>query len=122
MAVVSYDGVETRKARDANSGNRQRIVQAESPASRLCRRSDQNGVPPNIVQRWLDHARIETTAIYAGAIGEEERNLARRAWKSLEGLIVPEKPVSDPLGAQDAVMRSREVGVLSRRKLPVGTI
>lgn len=44
----------------------------------------QNGVPLNIVQRWLGHARIETTAIYAGAIGEEERNLARRAWKSLE--------------------------------------
>jgi integrase len=44
----------------------------------------QNGVPLNIVQRWLGHARIETTAIYAGAIGEEERNLAKRAWKSIE--------------------------------------
>jgi integrase/recombinase XerD len=44
----------------------------------------QNSVPLNIVQRWLGHARIETTAIYAGAIGDEERNLARRAWNSLE--------------------------------------
>ena len=44
----------------------------------------QKGIPLNIVQRWLGHARIETTAIYAGAIGDEERNLARRAWGSLE--------------------------------------
>lgn len=49
----------------------------------------QKGVPLNIVQRWLGHARIETTAIYAGAIGEEERNLARRAWSSLE-LAIPD--------------------------------
>lgn len=47
----------------------------------------QNGVPLNIVQRWLGHARIETTAIYAGALGEEERNLARRSWSRLEGAI-----------------------------------
>jgi integrase/recombinase XerD len=44
----------------------------------------QKGIPLNIVQRWLGHARIETTAIYASAIGDEERKLARRAWTSLE--------------------------------------
>jgi integrase len=44
----------------------------------------QRSVPLNITQRWLGHARIETTAIYASAIGEEERNLARRVWQSLE--------------------------------------
>ncbi len=44
----------------------------------------QKGIPLNIVQRWLGHARIETTAIYASAIGDEERNLARKAWSSLE--------------------------------------
>ena len=47
----------------------------------------QKGVPLNIVQRWLGHARLETTAIYAGALGEEERKLAQRAWKSLENVI-----------------------------------
>lgn len=47
----------------------------------------QYGVPLNIVQRWMGHARLETTAIYAGAIGEEERNLAQRAWERLEGAI-----------------------------------
>lgn len=50
----------------------------------------QKGIPLNIVQRWLGHARIETTAIYASAIGDEERNLARRAWSSLE-LAIPER-------------------------------
>lgn len=44
----------------------------------------QKGIPLNVVQRWLGHARIETTAIYASAIGDEERNLARRAWSALE--------------------------------------
>lgn len=44
----------------------------------------QQGVPLNIVQRWLGHARIETTAIYAGALGAEERNLVRRVWRSLD--------------------------------------
>lgn len=44
----------------------------------------QKGIPLNIVQRWLGHARIETTAIYASAIGDEERNLAKRSWVSLE--------------------------------------
>jgi integrase/recombinase XerD len=44
----------------------------------------QNGVPLNIVQRWLGHARIETTAIYTAALGEEERALARRTWRDLE--------------------------------------
>jgi site-specific recombinase XerD len=41
----------------------------------------QKGVPLNIVQRWLGHARMETTAIYGNAIGREERNLARRTWR-----------------------------------------
>jgi integrase/recombinase XerD len=49
----------------------------------------QKGIALNIVQRWLGHARIETTAIYASAIGDEERNLARRAWSSLE-FAIPE--------------------------------
>ncbi len=38
------------------------------------------GVPLNIMQKWMGHARIETTAIYANAVGREERALARRMW------------------------------------------
>lgn len=38
------------------------------------------GVPLNVMQKWMGHARIETTAIYANAVGREERALARRMW------------------------------------------
>ena len=40
----------------------------------------QSGVPLNLVQRWLGHARMETTAIYLQAMGIEERNIAARMW------------------------------------------
>src|SRR4029077_2846486 len=41
-----------------------------------------SGVPLNLVQRWLGHASMATTAIYLQAIGEEEREIAARMWKS----------------------------------------
>lgn len=37
-------------------------------------------VPLNMMQKWLGHARIETTAIYANAVGPEERAIAGRMW------------------------------------------
>ena len=37
-------------------------------------------VPLNMVRKWLGHARIETTAIYANAVGREERAIAARMW------------------------------------------
>lgn len=40
-----------------------------------------SGVPLNMVQRWLGHASIETTSIYAQALGPEERDLAERMWR-----------------------------------------
>ena len=49
----------------------------------------QNGVQLNIVQRWMGHSRIETTAIYASALGKEERALARRTWQSLQKTLKP---------------------------------
>lgn len=36
--------------------------------------------PLNLMQKWLGHAKIETTAIYANAVGEEERSIAKRMW------------------------------------------
>jgi site-specific recombinase XerD len=42
----------------------------------------QSGVPLNLTQRWLGHARISTTAIYAAASGPEEMGLAARFWSS----------------------------------------
>lgn len=44
----------------------------------------QKSVPLNIVQRWLGQARIETTVIFASAIGDEEQNLARRCRMSFQ--------------------------------------
>jgi integrase len=40
----------------------------------------QVGVPLNLIQRWLGHADIQTTAIYTDVMGEEERLLADRMW------------------------------------------
>ena len=42
----------------------------------------QSGVPLNLVQRWLGHARISTTAIYANACGPEEQAFAGRFWET----------------------------------------
>jgi site-specific recombinase XerD len=39
-----------------------------------------SGVPLNLVQRWLGHASMNTTAIYLQAIGDEEREIAARMW------------------------------------------
>jgi site-specific recombinase XerD len=71
-----------------------RIMQAGDIAEPLCMpkalrhafavEAGQNGVQLNIVQRWLGHARIETTSIYASALGKEERALAQRTWQGLQ--------------------------------------
>lgn len=42
----------------------------------------QAGVPLNLVQRWLGHARISTTAIYTDASGPEEIAFAERFWSN----------------------------------------
>ena len=38
------------------------------------------GIALNMLQKWLGHCRMETTAIYADATGPEERNIAARMW------------------------------------------
>ena len=40
----------------------------------------QAGVPINFVRKWLGHARLSTTEIYADAVGEEEHAIAERFW------------------------------------------
>jgi integrase/recombinase XerD len=37
-------------------------------------------IPLPTVQKWLGHARLETTAIYLDVSGDEERTLAKRLW------------------------------------------
>jgi len=38
------------------------------------------GVPLNMVSKWMGHAKMETTAIYCNAVGEEQQTLAARMW------------------------------------------
>lgn len=40
----------------------------------------QKGIPLNMVQKWLGHAQLSTTAIYADAVGAEEQEIAGRMW------------------------------------------
>lgn len=49
----------------------------------------QSGIALNVLQRWMGHARIETTAIYADVLGNEERALAQRTWSPLSDLMQP---------------------------------
>lgn len=42
----------------------------------------QRSIPPHIVQRWLGHASLETTAIYGDIAGREEREFASRMWRA----------------------------------------
>lgn len=38
-------------------------------------------VPPSLIQRWMGHAKLETTMIYLDAVGGEERGFAERMWQ-----------------------------------------
>jgi integrase len=44
----------------------------------------QAGVPLSLVQRWLGHARMSSTAVYADVTGPEEFAFARRFWLGSE--------------------------------------
>lgn len=37
-------------------------------------------IPFNMVQKWLGHSDLKTTAIYANAVGKEERDIANKMW------------------------------------------
>lgn len=37
-------------------------------------------IPLNLVSKWMGHSSLEVTAIYANALGEEERSIASRLW------------------------------------------
>lgn len=41
----------------------------------------QSNVPPHLVQRWLGHASLRTTAIYGDVVGADERAFAARMWR-----------------------------------------
>jgi site-specific recombinase XerD len=37
-------------------------------------------VPLDILQKWLGHVQLTTTAIYANAVSQEERDIAALMW------------------------------------------
>lgn len=41
----------------------------------------EENVPMAMTQKWLGHAKLETTAIYQQAVGREENAFARRLWR-----------------------------------------
>lgn len=43
-----------------------------------------SGVPLNLVQKWLGHAQLSTTAIYTNAVGSEEYAIAERMWENVD--------------------------------------
>jgi integrase/recombinase XerD len=40
----------------------------------------ENKIPLNVLQKWMGHKYMTTTAIYANVMGQEERNLAALLW------------------------------------------
>jgi site-specific recombinase XerD len=40
----------------------------------------QANIPMNVVQRWLGHARMSTTEIYADVCCDDESAFAERSW------------------------------------------
>jgi site-specific recombinase XerD len=40
-----------------------------------------NGIPLHMLQKWMGHAQLSTTTIYADAIGKEEQDIAAKMWK-----------------------------------------
>jgi integrase len=44
----------------------------------------QQRIALSVIKKWLGHAKIETTALYADPIGDEERSLAGLMWKNIE--------------------------------------
>lgn len=40
-----------------------------------------SGVPLNMLSKWMGHASMEVTAIYANALGAEEQGIAARMWR-----------------------------------------
>lgn len=39
-----------------------------------------NGIPLHMLQKWMGHAQLSTTAIYADAVGKEEQVIASKMW------------------------------------------
>jgi hypothetical protein len=72
----------------------------------------QAGIPLNLTQRWMGHARISTTAIYTKVCGPDEFAFAQRYWESFSARGLS-RPAVDPARHQPPrsaqLRRSRDV-------------
>jgi integrase/recombinase XerD len=64
------------------------------------------GIPLNLVQKWLRHAQLTTTAIYANAVGEEEQSIAaglsaRPCWMPFTSQLPSRLPASEPFQTRE---------------------
>lgn len=76
-SVAAGEGCDDRRTGRCDRGL------AQGPASGFGVHALRSGIPLNLLQRWLGHADIATTAIYADAMGPEERAIAARMWAPL---------------------------------------
>ena len=53
---------------------------AQGSAARLRGRRHDRQYPAQFEQKWPGHAQLPTTAIYADAVGAEEKDIAQRTW------------------------------------------
>ena len=72
----------------------------------------QSNVPPHLVQRWLGHASLKTTAIYGDVIGPEERAFAARMW----GMRDEPRRAARAIPKQKLRAATRSAGPHERRK------
>ncbi|PTD26836.1 tyrosine-type recombinase/integrase, partial [Sphingomonas fennica] len=68
----------------------------------------QAGVPLNMVQKWLGHADMRTTALYAAAIGREEMQIAERLWRATAAIAIPRGSGAHPREAEALARPSAE--------------
>ena len=80
VALEPHHGLAPGAGGDALGRHRRRADLAQGAAARLRGAAIQADVPLSLVQRWLGHADLATTAIYVDAVGGEERALAARMW------------------------------------------
>jgi integrase/recombinase XerD len=62
------------------AGLERRAGLAQGGATRFQGAAVTAGIPLNLVQKWLGHVQLSTTAVSANAVGAEEKDIERRMW------------------------------------------
>jgi site-specific recombinase XerD len=55
-----------------------------------------NLVVLTLIQKWLGHAKLETTEHYTHLVGREERLLAKRTWREVSSVFPNSPPAVSP--------------------------